>query len=148
MDCIASTQNYPEFEEKRACKATAATAKRDATNISNLVVYFGDVPDTFGGNIHRKADKALTIKGQNLSSIFVPDPEGRLAYGDFKGTRDALLFMFHNLNTIDGRIQAGGIIEVFIARGKSKDRVPLYNLLVDGNLDEEMEVLRAQAKSE
>lgn len=148
MDCTASTHSYQEFEEKRATKATDATAKRDATEVGCLVVYFGDVPDNFGGNVHRKADKALTIKGQNLSSIFVPDPESGFAYGDFKGTNDALLFVFQNLNTVDGRIQASGGIEVFVARGKSKDRVPLYNLLTDGGLNEEMEALREQAKTD
>ena len=52
--------------------------------------------------------------------------------------------MFHNLKIIDGVIQAGTIIEVFVARGKSKDRVPLYNALSDGELDEEMDALRAR----
>ena len=142
MDCTASTKSYPEFEEKRATKYTASTYRIDSTDIGSLVVYFGDVPYSFGGNVHKKADKALTIKGKNLSSIFVPDPRCGFAYGDFKGTNDALLFVFHNLSTIDGRIQMGGIIEVFVARGKSKDRISLYNLLSDGNLDGEMDYLR------
>ncbi|NMB37450.1 MAG: hypothetical protein GX993_05355 [Bacteroidales bacterium] len=147
MDCTASTKSYQEFEGLRATKTTMATAKRDETKTGSLVIYYGDVPDTFGGNVHRKADKAIT-KDKNLSSVFVPDPESGLAYGDFKGTGDALLFIFQNLNTIDGRIQEGGIIEVFVARGKSKDRIPLYNLLSDGELDEEIQTLRKQAQKE
>ena len=58
------------------------------------------------------------------------------------------MFVFKDLNTIDGRIQEGGVIEVFVARGKSKDRVPLYNMLSDGELDEEMEALREQAETD
>ncbi len=148
MDSTASTHGYQPFEEKRARTATKESAKRDATEIGALVAYYGDVPSNFGGNVHRKAGKALTIKGQNLSSIYVPDPESGLAYGDFKGTEDALLFVFRDLNTIDGRIQEGGVIEVFVARGKSRDRVPLYNMLSDGELDEEMEALREQAETD
>ncbi|MDD2951979.1 MAG: hypothetical protein PHC95_02275 [Parabacteroides sp.] len=144
MDCTASTMTYEEFEEKRATKATSATEHRDATNVGDLVFYYNDVPPQFGGNVHRKADKSITIKSKNLSSVYVPDPNTNFAYGDFKGTSDALLFVFHNLKIIDGVIQAGGIIEVFVARGKSKDRVPLYNALSDGELDEEMNALRAR----
>ena len=144
MDCTASTMTYEEFEEKRATKATKATEHRDATNVGDLVFYYNDVPPQFGGNVHRKADKSITIKSKNLSSVYVPDPNTNFAYGDFKGTSDALLFVFHNLKIIDGVIQAGTIIEVFVARGKSKDRVPLYNALSDGELDEEMDALRAR----
>ncbi len=144
MDCTASTMTYEEFEEKRATKATRATERRDATNIGDLVFYYNDVPPQFGGNVHRKADKSITIKSKNLSSVYVPDPNTNFAYGDFKGTSDALLFVFHNLKIIDGVIQAEAIIEVFVARGKSKDRVPLYNALCDGELDEEMNALRKQ----
>lgn len=144
MDCTASTRSYPEFEEKRATMAKRATEKRDATNIGDLVIYYGNVPDQYGGNVHNKADKSITIKGKNLSSVFVPDPESGFAYGDFKGTTDALLFVV-GLAVVNGVIQAGGYIEAFIARGASKDRVPLYNLLADGGLDEEMEYLRQQA---
>ena len=143
MDCTASTMTYEEFEEKRATKATKATEYRDATNIGDLVFYYNDVPPQFGGNVHRKADKSITIKSKNLSSVYVSDVNTNFAYGDFKGTSDALLFVFHNLKIINGVIQAGAI-EVFIARGKSKDRVPLYNALCNGELDEEMNALRKQ----
>lgn len=148
MDCTASTKSYPEFETKRAATFTTATAKRDETAIGSLVVYYGDLSPNVKVEAHRKADKGLSIKGKHLSSVFVPDVESGLAYGDFYNTADALLFVFHGLNVIDGRIQAGGIIEVFVARGKSKDRIPLYNLLSDGELDEEIQALREQAQKE
>lgn len=145
MDCTASTKSYPEFEDKRATKANKATEKRDATEIGDLVIYFGDVPEVFGGVVHRKADKAITLKGKNLSSVYVPDPSTNFGYGDVRGTADALLFVFDGLAVVDGLIPNGAAIEVFVARGKSKDRVPLYNLLSDGALDEEMSELRAKA---
>lgn len=145
LDCVASTESYPEFEERRATKSTKATEKRDATNVGDLVIYFGDVPEQFGGDVHRKADKSITIKGKNLSSVYVPDPSNNLAYGDVRGTADALLFVFDGVEVVNGLIQAGATVEIFIARGKSKDRVPLYNLLSDGELDEELNDLRQRA---
>ena len=145
LDCVASTASYPEFEERRATKATRATEKRDATNVGDLVIYYGGVPECFGGDVHRKTDKSITIKGKNLSSVYVPDPSNNLAYGDVRGTADALLFVFDSVEVINGLIQAGATVEIFIARGKSKDRVPLYNLLSDGELDEELNDLRQRA---
>ena len=37
--------------------------------------------------------KAISIKGNNLSSVFVPMPNSGLGYGDVRGTDDALLFV-------------------------------------------------------
>jgi len=145
LDCVASTESYQEFEEKRATRANKATEKRDATSIGDLVVYFGDVPEQFGGNVHRKADKSISIKGKNLSSVYVPDPSNNFAYGDVRGTADALLFAFEGFDLVDGEIQAGATLKVFVARGQSKNRVPLYNLLSDGGLDEEMADLQDRA---
>ncbi len=146
LDCVASTGSYPEFEEKRVTKANKVTEKRDATELGSLICYYGDVPESFGGNVHRKADKAITIKGKNLSSIYVPDPNTPFGYGDVRGTADALLFFFDALELVNGSIAVGATIEVFVARGKSKDRVPLYNLLTDGELDDEISELRERAK--
>ena len=145
LDCTASTNSYPEFEDKRATKPTKANDKRDETKVGDLVIYFGDVPDRFGSNVHRKADKSITIKGKNLSSVYVPDPSNNYGYGDVRGTADALLFVFDGMEIVNGNIPQEAAIEVFVARGKSKDRVPLYNLLTDGELDEEMSELRARA---
>ena len=103
------------------------------------------MPPQYKADAQRKASKSISFHGKNLSSVFVPDIESGLAYGDFKGTTDALLFVFHNLQVVNGVIQKGGVIEVFIARGKNKDSIPLYNLLSDGELDEEMDYLRQKA---
>lgn len=145
LDCTASTKSYPEFEEKRATRANKATYKRDETKVGDLMIYLGDVPEQFGGNAKRKADKSITIKGKNLSSVYVPDPSNNYGYGDVRGTADALLFVFDGVEIVNGNIPQEAAIEVFVARGKSKDRVPLYNLLTDGELDEEMSELRAKA---
>lgn len=145
LDCTASTESYSEFEEKRATTVKRATANRDATSVGDLVVYFGDVPDQFGGNVHRKADKSLTIKGKNLSSVYVPDPASNLAYGDVRGTSDAILIVFTGFEVVNGTPRQGARLEMFVARGKSKDKLALYNLLCDGELDEEINLLRERA---
>ena len=125
IDCTASTKSYPEFEQMRN-KAGA------------FFFYFGDVPDQFGGNVHRKADKAIT-KVKNISSVFVPDITKRFGYGDVADIQDALLFIFSNDYTQ---------IDVFVARGQRNNRVQLYNLFADGELIEEMEQLKKQATDE
>lgn len=145
LDCTASTESYPMFEQNRATKPRKASERFDATAVGDLVVYYGDVPNTFGGDVHRKADKSLTMKGKNLSSIYTPDPALNLAFGDVKGEADAILFVFEGFDVVNGKPQQGAILEVFIARGKSKDRMPLYNLLCDGELDEEISLLRERA---
>ncbi|MDD3322916.1 MAG: hypothetical protein PHS59_15875 [Paludibacter sp.] len=97
--------------------------------------YFGDVPDRFGGDIHRKADKAIT-KTKNISSVLVPDIEQRFGYGDVRGTNDALLFLFNDDFTQ---------IDVFVARGQRNNKRQLYLLLADGELNNEIEQLKQQA---
>ena len=148
LDCTLSTESYNDFEERRATKATKASERLDATNVGDLVIYLGRVPDRFGGNVHQKADMSISIKGKNMSSVYVQSKDALIngfGYGDFRGTADALLFVFHDCKVVDSVIQAGAVLEVFVARGKSKDRVPLLNLLADGELDEEMQTLRGRA---
>ena len=40
MDCTASTESYPEFENRRATKAYRETEKRDAIKIGDLIIYW------------------------------------------------------------------------------------------------------------
>jgi hypothetical protein len=148
LDCTASTQSYPTFEENRATRTTQATEKRDATNEGDLIVYYNDLPKTFSGEAQRKADKSMTMKGKNLSSVFVPDPASNYAYGDINGTGDAVMLVFHDFTVTNGVIQQGAAVELFIARGKEHEQIAVYNLLCDGELDEEMNLLRGRASKQ
>ena len=149
LDCVASTRSYPEFEKDRAKAAIKESEKRDAKKEGALVLYYGDASSHVSGNIQRKADIAITsISGAHISSVYKPDISQEVAYGDFKGKSDALLFVSHNLSMVDGRVQPGSILEIFVARGKSQDRNSLYNVLVNGELDEDMNILRKAAVSE
>lgn len=145
LDCVTSTESYTEFDEKVVTKFQRATEKRDAANIGDLLIYLGNVPKGFRGDVHRKADKSISIKGKHLSSVFTPDVTNNFGYGDVKGTSDALLFVFHKLKIINGVIQQASVVEIFVARGKSKNQVALYESLCDGDLDEEMKELRTRA---
>lgn len=122
LDCVKSTRSYPEFEIMR-------------NKAGEFFFYFHDVPERFGGDIHRKADKAIT-KTKNISSVFVPDVQQKFGYGDIRGTNDALLFIFNdNFSEID----------LFVARGQRHNKRQLYLLLTEGELDHEIEFLKKQA---
>ncbi len=147
IDCTASTRSYEPMESKRASKSLRRTDKRDGCSVGDLFCYFGEVPEAFGGDARRKADRALT-KTKNISSIYVPDPSSGLAYGDMKGTADALLLVLHDAEVTDGRLNDGAVIEIFVARGLARNRVALYNELADGLLDDEIADLREKAVTE
>lgn len=131
IDCTASTESYNSFEELKNKK-------------EELFVYMGDNTYTKAG-ADRKADLALS-RTKHISSVYVPDVNKPLGYGDVKGTADAILFILHNYQLVDGVIQAGAVVEVFIARGQRHNRASLFNILDDGELDEEMANLRNQVK--
>lgn len=143
MDCTFSTHSYPEFEDRAATKATKATERLDATNVGDINFYYHDVPTRFNGDIHRKADKSISIKSDHISSIFVPDVTQNIGYGNYK--EDALLFVFHDLAVVNGVVQKGSVIEIFVARGKSNECVPLFEMFSDGELDDELDELRKKA---
>ena len=142
MDCTASTRSYEDLEEKRAMKSIKATDKRDFTDVGDLVIYYNDVPVQFECSERRRADKSISAKGKNISSIYVPDCNSNIAFGDFNKTADAIIFVFKDLRVVNGVVQDGSIIEMFIARGQRQNRRALYNLVADGDLEEEMNSLR------
>jgi len=125
LDCTASTKSYPELELKS-------------------FVYIGENTHTKAG-IKRKSDLALTSgSGTHLTSIYKPDLERGFAYGDIKNTTDLLLFITKNFNmAADGTISEGAIVEVFICRGKKHDKNAIFNLLTDGELNNEIAQLKA-----
>ena len=147
IDCTASTRTYDNFEGLRARRSSKRTGKRDEIAAGSLFIHYSDVPTGFGGDVHRKADKCLS-KGGNISSVYVPNVTEEIGFGDMKGTTDALLFVFHDCDFTDGRVKDGAQIEVFVARGQSKNKGNLYILLSDGELDAEMEQLRKKAVPE
>ncbi len=122
-DVTSSTGTYEPFE--------ALKNKKD-----ELFFYYGDVPENFNSQVKRKADKCIT-KTKNISSVFVPDVTLLYAYGDVNHTLDGLLLIFSEDYTT---------IEIFVARGQRNNKRSLYVLLSDGELQNEIEILRKNAK--
>lgn len=133
VDCTASTESYQPFEAFRK-------------QSGELFMYIGDNTHTKAGK-DGKADLALT-KTDHISSIYRPDITNDLGFGDVNHTSDALLFVFTDFSITNGRLSDGATVEIFVARGKRADRHNIYNLLVDGELDSEIEALRQRAKNQ
>jgi hypothetical protein len=127
-EVTACTKEYEPFEMKLKNKRGA--------NKGGLSFYFGDVPDRWHFASKDRPDKAIT-KGENISSVFVPDVSLPFAFGDVKGTQDALLIIQSN---------EWLTLEIFIARGQRNNKRNLYHLLCDKELNNEIENLRNQAK--
>ena len=84
----------------------------------------------------RKPDITITGgSGNHITSVFIPDTKRpELAYGDIKGTTDAALFLIGKNS-----------LEIFIAKGKKNAVLGLYQLLADGELASEIDILRSIA---
>ena len=125
MDCTASTKSYNEFETLRSKRG-------------ELFIYFGDTPENFHAHAKRKSDKAIT-KTKNISSVFIPDVNLPFAYGDVKGTPDAILIEKDVDNTT---------LEIFVARGQKNNRINIWQMISGGELDDEMSGLKKRAVTE
>ena len=127
FDCTASTGNYEPFEARKPQRGHDKRFK----------FYYGGMPDTFNANAKKKADRVISDR-TNISSVFTPDLDNHLlGYGDTVNTNDALLFLFAD----DYKV-----IEVFVARGLKNNTKGLFALFVNGELADEIQTLRQQAK--
>ncbi len=122
-DVTFSTGNYEPFE-------TIMRNKKD-----EQFFYYGDVPSKFNSHVKRQAEKCIT-RGKNISSVYVPDITLPYAYGDVNNTLDAILIVFNADYTT---------IEIFVARGQKNNKISLYHLLSDSELQSEIELLRKNA---
>ena len=126
LDCTASTGGYEPFE------AIAARARGH-----RFYCYLNGVPETFAADAQRRADLALTCT-KNISSVFVPDIERPYrAYGDVKGTTDALLIRLAEDYTG---------VELYVARGYKNNSKNLFRAWVDGELENDVATLQAMAQ--
>ena len=118
FDITTSTADH-DFLEKLLLSKTGKT------------LYVVDRPKKFKGT--DVTDKAITKGNYNISSIYFPDPEIPIGYGDINGTEDAIIFRINN-DTENG-IQR---LEMFIATGQKHNKRNLYFLFVDRELDHEV----------
>ena len=124
-DCVASTGEYPRFEEM----ASRSKVKR-------FYCYYNGIPDTFSNRARQKAERAITST-KNISSVFIPNISKPLfGYGDVKGTQDAILFVFST---------DYNLMEIFIARGYKCNQKALYTAMMRGDLNVEINRIRQAA---
>lgn len=148
MDCTASTGDYEPFEQNRAARARKETESGAAIAVGDLLLHF--LPAEYSlkaTNVKRISDRRVQMKSGQISSIYPFKEEGewRVGYGDYKG--DFLLFKYKVLE-LNGIVQPGSVIEIFIAREKGNECRLLCNYYEDEYLYEDMEALREKAKKE
>ena len=141
--------DYYRFERLKNQKSKS---RLDCTASSNTYTDFDDRPfiyicanDHIKASRQRKSDLSVTSgRGKHITSIYKPDMERGFAYGDVKGTTDLLLFVTTDFSmAADGTITDGAAVEVFICRGKKFDRNAVFNLLTDGELNNEIAQIKA-----
>lgn len=115
MDCTGQSGCYALFEASRATTVTRATPKRDATDVGDLVVYFGKRPQRFSGNL---PTYSLTLKGRNLTSLYPLEDVQGVWYGDVPHTRDAVVIVGDIVEDGTGNILMGGSLSVYIFEGQ------------------------------
>lgn len=127
MDCTASTGSYEPFE-----------MRAERTKEKRFKFYLSDTPEHFRGEAKRKSGMTITDT-ESISSVYCPDLENPLkGYGDMRDTQDALLFLFG---------EDYKSVEVFVARGLKHHKTGLFERFNGGELDEEIEALRARVIS-
>ena len=150
MDCIASTGSYPVFEDMRSVKDSKETKTKDKINRGDFLMYVCDTSknNNLSCRIDRKPSLSITIRNKHISGIYVPDLEHNpdIGYGDIARTCDAIIVLL-DIEMENGAIKVGGSAEIFVARGLAKDKLALYVMACEGELDYEMEMLRARASN-
>ena len=129
FDITASTGEYDFFESLLINKLKF--------NIGGLSFNYGPRPDKWGG---KKTDMAITKGSQNVTSVKRPNLENNIAFGDIHGANDGCIIEFSDFSETGPKT-----IELFIARGLRNDTGGLWELFTDGELSNEIELLRKRA---
>lgn len=125
-DIVSSTQSYPFFE--------SLLINKTKFNVGGLSFNYSTRPKGFKPNKEGSAEMILAKSSNNISSVYVPNlTRYYIGYGDVNTTKDAIIIVFDEVNKT---------IEIFIARGLKYHKSNLYNEVVEGYLDAEMEALR------
>ncbi|MCH8941605.1 MAG: hypothetical protein IIA48_04085 [Bacteroidetes bacterium] len=102
-------------------------------NKGEIFIYLGHNPNIKASH-NRKSNLTISVRNKHLTSVFIPEIEKpNLAYGDY--SQDAILIIISEKT-----------IELLICKGKKNTLSILYNLLYDGELNQEIEAFRGQYK--
>lgn len=130
FDIVASTGEYDLFE--------SLLINKRGFNVGGLSINLIERPERWN---EKNATLALTKGSHNITSLVQPDVYSNYAFGDIQGTSDALLIIFN----ADYRVNSISSFEIFIARGLKNSVMSLWNLLLDGELNDDIEILRGRA---
>lgn len=127
FDVIKKYGGYPPFE--------TSLLNKTKFNVGGLSFNYGKY--TYGKANYKRLPQMSISRGKHISGVFVPNLENNLiAYGDVQGTNDAIILLFNDTYTQ---------IEILVARGKINDSIFLYNEVLAGEYNTEIEILRAKA---
>jgi hypothetical protein len=130
FDIVASSDEYDLFER--------LLINKRGFNVGGHSINLVERPARWN---EKNATLALTKGSHNITSLVQPDVSLNFAFGDIQGTSDALLLIFN----ADYRVKDINSFEIFIARGLKNSVMSLWNMLLDGELNEDLEILRGRA---
>lgn len=126
FDIDMSTQSYPFFE--------SLLINKIKFNVGGLSFNYSPRPQKFKASNDRIAEMIIGKGSSNISSVFIPNiAKSYIGYGDINTTNDAIIILFD---------EDRKTIEIYIARGLKYDKRNLYNEVVEGYLDAEMEAIK------
>ena len=129
-DIISSSESYDFLE--------SLLINKRGFNVGGLSFNCVSRPDRWK---KKNSGLAITKGSHNITSLIRPDVTLNYAFGDINGTSDGCIIVFNP----DFKVTGITTIEIFIARGTKNDVNGLWDLLIDGDLNPEMEILRQKA---
>ena len=130
FDITTSTNDYDLFELLLINKRSFNVGGHSFNLVSKPTIWKG-----------KPGGMAITKGSHNITSVQRPDIQRSESFGDINNTSDGCIILY-NSNFKEVGINT---IEIFIARGLRNDKHPLWNLLTDGELQQEMEIIRNKA---
>ena len=130
FDITASTQSHDVLE-------ALLNENKRGFNIGGKRLSYGERPAKWDS---KSGQMAITGKG-NISTILRPKIDCNASYGDIYSTEDAIIIIY-NSDYLEKGVE---IIELFIARGRKSDCLSLFNMYQEGELDEDIEILRKKS---
>lgn len=130
FDIVASSGEYDLFE--------SLLINKRGFNIGGLSFNLVTRPERWKS---KNASLAISKGSQNITSLLRPDLSLNFALGDIANTFDGAIIVLNP----DWKEAGITTIEIFIARGLKNDVNSLWNLLTDGEFDEELNHLRNKA---
>ncbi|HMG16619.1 MAG TPA: hypothetical protein VK590_14275 [Saprospiraceae bacterium] len=129
-DITASTGEYDLFE--------MLLINKQKFNVGGQSFNLVERPEKWKG---KKTDLAITKGSHNITSVKRPNLESNFAYGDINNSHDGCIIIINP----DYKEVGIRIIEIIIARGLRNDTHGLWQLFTDGELNQEIEILKQKA---